>query len=74
MIIGRVAHILPNRMQTERNVSSGINVGWLSFGGYFSTQSSTLPAAQKQATLTLRPWSIVTKILYDKDTQESNRR
>src|SRR5262249_29861282 len=31
------------------------------------TQSSTLPAAMKTGNLTLRPWSIVTKVLYDKD-------
>ncbi len=37
------------------------------FGGYFSTQSSTLPAAVKTGNLTLRPDSIVNSILYDKD-------
>jgi len=41
------------------------------FGGYFSTQSVTLPAAMKTGNLTLRPWSIVTKILYDKDKKRA---
>jgi choline dehydrogenase-like flavoprotein len=41
------------------------------FGGYFSTQSATLPAAMKTGNLTVRPWSIVTKILYDKDTKKA---
>lgn len=41
------------------------------FGGYFSTQSSTLPAAMKTGNLTLRPWSIVTKVLYDKDKKRA---
>jgi choline dehydrogenase-like flavoprotein len=41
------------------------------FGGYFSTQSSTLPAAQKTGNLTLRPFSIVTKVLYDKDKKKA---
>ena len=41
------------------------------FGGYFSTQSATLPAAMKTGNLTLRPFSIVTKLLYDKDTQKA---
>jgi choline dehydrogenase-like flavoprotein len=41
------------------------------FGAYFSTQSSTLPAAKKTGNLTLRPWSIVTKILYDKNTKKA---
>ena len=41
------------------------------FGGYFSTQSSTLPAAMKTDNLTVRPFSIVTKILYDKDKKKA---
>ncbi|MBK8921225.1 MAG: GMC family oxidoreductase [Saprospirales bacterium] len=36
------------------------------FGAYFSTQSATLPAAVKTGNLTLRPFSIVNRILYDK--------
>ena len=42
------------------------------FGGYFSTQSSTLPAAMKTNNLTVRPLSLVTKILYDKDKKKAN--
>ena len=41
------------------------------FGGYFSTQSATLPAAMKTGNLTLRPFSIVTQVLYDKDTKKA---
>src|SRR6516164_4109199 len=41
------------------------------FGGYFSTQSVTLPAAMKTGNLTLRPWSIVTQILFDKDRKRA---
>jgi len=38
----------------------------LSFnGGYFSTQSSTLPAAVKTGNLTLRPDAIVQEVIYD---------
>ncbi len=46
---------------------------WLGcpFGAYFSTQSSTLPAARNTGNLTFRPWSIVTKILYDKDKKRA---
>jgi choline dehydrogenase-like flavoprotein len=40
-------------------------------GGYFSTQSSTLPAAMKTGNLTLRPFSIVRRIIYDKDTKKA---
>ena len=71
MIIGRVANLtapIPGRTQCQFR-----NRCWegCPFGGYFSTQSSTLPAAVKTGNLTLRPWSIVTKILYDKDTKKA---
>jgi len=35
------------------------------FGGYFSSNASTLPAAKKTAKMTLRPNSIVHEIIYD---------
>lgn len=41
------------------------------FGGYFSTQSSTLPAAMKTGNLTVRPYSLVTQVLYDKDKKKA---
>jgi choline dehydrogenase-like flavoprotein len=41
------------------------------FGGYFSSNSATLPAAAKTGNLTLRPHSIVTEVLYDKDTKRA---
>ena len=40
-------------------------------GAYFSTQSSTLPAAMKTGNLTLRPFSIVRRVLYDRDTRRA---
>jgi choline dehydrogenase-like flavoprotein len=40
-------------------------------GGYFSTQSSTLPAAMKTGRLTLKPFSIATEVLYDKDRKRA---
>jgi choline dehydrogenase-like flavoprotein len=71
MIIGRVANItqpLPGRTNCQYR-----NKCWLGcpFGAYFSTQSSTLPAAMNTGNLTLRPFSIVTRILYDKDTKKA---
>jgi choline dehydrogenase-like flavoprotein len=71
MIIGRVANIT---VPHEGRVGCQFrNKCWLGcpFGGYFSTQSSTLPAAMKTGNLTLRPWSIVTKVLYDKDKKRA---
>lgn len=71
MIIGRTANLTaPHEGRTNCQFR---NKCWLGcpFGGYFSTQSSTLPAAMKTGNLTLRPWSIVTKVLYDKDTKRA---
>jgi choline dehydrogenase-like flavoprotein len=46
---------------------------WLGcpYGAYFSTQSSTLPAAVKTGRLTLRPFAIATEVLYDKDKKRA---
>ncbi|MGQ0640989.1 MAG: GMC oxidoreductase [Gemmatimonadaceae bacterium] len=46
---------------------------WLGcpYGAYFSTQSATLPAAVKTGRLTLKPFAIVTEVLYDKDRQRA---
>ena len=35
------------------------------FGGYFSANSSTLPAAKKTGNMTLRPHSVVHSVIYD---------
>ncbi|MCX6204866.1 MAG: GMC family oxidoreductase [Bacteroidetes bacterium] len=71
LIIGRVANLtaaIPGRTACQFR-----NRCWegCPFGGYFSTQSSTLPAAMKTGNLTVRPWSIVTQILYDKNTKKA---
>ena len=46
---------------------------WLGcpYGGYFSTQSSTLPAAVKTGRLTLRPFAIVSEVTYDRDRKRA---
>ncbi|HTQ65740.1 MAG TPA: GMC family oxidoreductase [Puia sp.] len=71
MFIGRVANLtapIPGRTRCQFR-----NRCWegCPFGGYFSTQSSTLPAAMVTGNLTVRPFSIVTKILYDKDKKRA---
>lgn len=70
-IIGRPANTtlpLPGRpgCQYRNKCSLGCP-----FGGYFSTQASTLPAAMATGKLTLRPWSIVRKLVYHKDSQKA---
>ena len=72
MIIGRTANLtqtIPGRPSPcqYRNICSN----GCPFGGYFSTQSSTLPAANATGNLTLRTFSIVTDVIYDKDTKKA---
>jgi choline dehydrogenase-like flavoprotein len=68
MIIGRLANLTQahngrGRCQYRDKCHLGCP-----YGAYFSTQSSTLPAAVKTGNLTLRPFSIVRQVLFDKDT------
>ncbi len=71
IIPGRTANAtkqLPNRFPCQYR-----DACWLGcpYGGYFSTQSSTLPPATATKRLTLKPWSIVTEILYDRDKKRA---
>ena len=71
LIIGRTAHVtapIPGRTVCQYR---DMCANGCPFGGYFSTQSSTLPAAVATGNLTLRPFSIVTDIIYDKDTKKA---
>lgn len=42
------------------------------YGAYFSSNASTLPAAEKTGNMTLRPNSIVYEVIYDKDTKRAS--
>jgi choline dehydrogenase-like flavoprotein len=72
LIIGRTANA--TRALEGRTACQYRDACWLGciFGGYFSTQSSTLPAAMKTGRLTLKPWSIVTEVLYDKEKRKAS--
>lgn len=41
------------------------------YGAYFSTQSATLPAAMATGKLTLRPFSVVSEVIYDKEKRRA---
>lgn len=71
MFIGRSANI--TQPHHDRTNCQYRNRCWRGcpFGGYFSTQSATLPAAMKTGNLTLRPFSIVTQVIYDKDAKKA---
>jgi len=71
LIPGRVANLtlpLPGRSPCQYR-----NACWLGcpYGAYFSTQSSTLPAAVATGRLTLKPFAIVSEVLYDKDRKRA---
>lgn len=71
MIMGRSANLTaPHHNRSNCQYQNKCALG-CNFGAYFSTQSSTLPAAVATGNLTLRPFSIVTRILYDKDTKKA---
>ena len=71
MVPGRVANI--TRPHHGRGACQSRNACWLGciYGAYFSTQSSTLPAAVKTGNLTLMPFQIVSEVIYDKDKKRA---
>lgn len=73
MIIGRVANLTEAKPEQNRVACQYRNKCWLGcpFGAYFSSNSSTLPVAMKTGNLTLRPFSIVKEVIYDKDTKRA---
>lgn len=71
LTIGRVANLtVPHNGRGSCQFRNLCSRG-CPFGAYFSTQSSTLPAAVATGNLTLRPYSIVSNILYDKDKKRA---
>ena len=73
MVHGRTSNMTQSKPEEGRVHCQYRNKCWLGcpFGGYFSTQASTLPAAVKTGNLTLRPFSIVKEILFDKDKKRA---
>ncbi len=70
LIIGRTANI--TQPHHGRGACQTRNACWLgcNYGAYFSTQSSTLPAARATGKLTLKVNSIVHELVYDKDSKK----
>ncbi|WP_153798973.1 GMC oxidoreductase [Foetidibacter luteolus] len=70
LIQARCAHITnpqPVHIQQGRNKCQNqamCNRGCV-YGGYFSSNASTLPWAMKTGKLTIRPWAVVHSIIYD---------
>ncbi len=71
MFIGRSANITePHNDRTNCQYRDRCWRG-CPFGGYFSTQSATLPAARKTGNLTMENNKIVTKLIYDKNSKKA---
>ena len=71
IIPGRTANL--TKELTGRAACQYRNACWLGcpYGAYFSTQSSTLPAAAKTGRLTLRPFAIATEVIFDRDRKRA---
>lgn len=70
IIQGRAAHLTDNRkiyadQGRAKCMHRTICERGCPYGGYFSSNSSTLPAAERTGNLTLRPHSVVESIIYD---------
>lgn len=71
LTIGRVANLTTNHNGRSHCHYRNLCIRGCPFGGYFSSQSSTLPAAQATGNMTLKPDSIVTEVLYDADKKKA---
>ncbi|MBK8623577.1 MAG: GMC family oxidoreductase [Saprospiraceae bacterium] len=73
MTIGRAAHITTPGGHNGRGTCMSRNrcMRGCPFGAYFSSNSSTLPAAEATGNLTIRPYSVVTRIIFDPKTQKA---
>jgi choline dehydrogenase-like flavoprotein len=72
LIIGRAANLsVPHNGRNVCQYRNKCSAG-CPFGAYFSSQSSTLPAAMRTGNLTLRPDSIVTRVVYDRDRKRAS--
>jgi len=77
VIIGRCAHLTsPQKVHLDQGrgqcqARSMCDRG-CPFGGYFSSNSSTLPWAERTGHLTIRPHSVVHSIIYDNKTGKAS--
>jgi choline dehydrogenase-like flavoprotein len=68
LTIGRVAHLtapLAHSPQRGTCQSRNLCIRGCPYGAYFSSNSSTLPAAERTGNMTLRPNSVVRELIYD---------
>jgi len=71
MTIGRTAHLTQAHNGRGKCQFRNRCMRGCPYGGYFSSNASTLPAAAATGNMTLRPHSNVYQIIYDKDTKKA---
>jgi choline dehydrogenase-like flavoprotein len=74
LTIGRTAHVTEGTKPGDGRVNCQFRnrcARGCPFGAYFSSLSSTLPMAEATGNMTLRPNSIVSEVLYDKDSKKA---
>lgn len=70
LTIGRTANITVDHKGRGKCQFRNLCMRGCPYGGYFSSNASTLPAAEATGNLTLRPFSNVTELIYDKDSKK----
>jgi choline dehydrogenase-like flavoprotein len=76
VIYARCAHLTepqPVHLQQGRGKCQGRNLcqRGCPFGGYYNSNSTTIPWAERTGNLTLRPFSVVHSIIYDEHKQKA---
>lgn len=73
LIMGRTAHITSPNGHNGRGTCQTRNrcMRGCPFGAYFSSNASTLPAAEATGNMTIRPFSIVTEIILDESGKKA---
>ncbi|MEP2936778.1 MAG: GMC family oxidoreductase [Gilvibacter sp.] len=74
LMIGRTAHITEGTKEGAGRTTCQYRnrcMRGCPYGAYFSSNSSTLPAAEKTGNMTLRPNSIAYEVMYDDATQQA---
>ncbi len=72
LIISRTANLTKPVQGRGQCLSRNLCHRGCPFGAYFSTNASTMPAAYATGNLTVRPHSLVNKVLYDEQKQKAS--
>lgn len=71
LTIARVANLTRGWMDRGPCQNRNLCSRGCPFGGYFSSNSATIPCAMNTGNLVLRPFSIASEIIYDEQTQKA---